>query len=540
MRKTSFLCMVLFVNLMDTNLFVLGETITITATSGQNVSLPCTNGNMNDANVVRWFTREVYISADKMIDESSLGLQAPYFAIPGGEDADYSLFIKVPDNIDVWEFLEETYECRLTPMSGDYSILSTVTLNIYQSLPKCTSLHINDTTSIASCSYNIPSEMESLIWRSNGMNLNTINCLSSNVCTLTYTYNPADIVPHGITCAVNVSGMISVSKLCSINEMSFATSTGGTKMDRSFPRSTTSVSFTETTSNSETSSIRNTPPTTMFQTSPITTKETVSTTENPDQSTKVETSFSTTEYIDKGTITELPVNQTSIMPTTSTEFATNEQINSTENPDFPIHPIAIMSVAFVIILLLIIFIIYFVRRCSQYKQNPSFKSAPQDDHEYVEVDFKVNSTTKGKNQEILENSKESVMEENWIYESADMNGKQNDANKQKNGENQEILENSKESVMEENQIYQSADMNGKQINDDGNVAKKQKMEIKKKGASENSNEDGTNDIIVYHENEAYESLNDININNAKLDQKESGKKGTKIPAYVHYEVLERE
>ncbi|XP_071956253.1 uncharacterized protein [Antedon mediterranea] len=427
------------------SLFVFGETETfITATPGQNVLLTCVN-----VGIVRWFTRQAYITTGRTVINTTLGLQTSYFAIPG-TGHNYSLLIKIPDDINVWKHFNETYECRLT-WSGNYDILNKFILKIYLSLPT--------------------------------------------------------------------------------NNMPSTTSTE-TETDLSSQGSTTSVSFIEKTTGS------------------------------------VSFKTKTAEHRDKNT-TKTTLESTKSTGTTEPRDR-NKQIHSTvsnpTNSNQSIHLIVIMSVSCVVILFLIIFIIYYVRRRSEYKQNPSFKSATPDDHEYVEVDLKVNPTTKGENQEMLENSKESVMEENQIYQSADMNGKQNVANKQKNGENQEILENSKESVMEENWIYESADMNGKQINDDGNVAKKQKKEIKnvivdgeytkriyktgeqvleqseafKKSALENSNEDGTNDGIVYHEKEAYESLDDININNAKLDQKESDKKGTKIPAYVHYEVLELE
>ncbi|XP_033098907.1 uncharacterized protein LOC117099805 [Anneissia japonica] len=334
------------------------------AVPGQNVSLPCMVDQVNNQQTVKWWSHSRYISSEKIIIDS-LGLIKTSFALPG-EGANYSLFIMIPDEITIWPYLVETYECRLVSNTdGDVlQKLKIYELQIYQ--PECIIIHINGSISVPSCSYqNIP-EVQAT-WLVDDSSVHSIRDCTSDVCPLNYTFNPREVNPQDIECSVEIPNRKLWRIKCSITQT----------------HSTILPQKTEVSSQS---------------TSP-------------------------TKYID------VDNSQGTMVQTSPEGPVLSSTITTAEKEDNATQLIVIISVAALIILFLIIIILFFVRRNFKIKQNSAMKSPPTDKNVYFENDQQedtneirmMEGAAQSDDINFKQSSEDSVMKENDIYQSADTN-----------------------------------------------------------------------------------------------------------------------
>ncbi|XP_033111912.1 uncharacterized protein LOC117112836 isoform X1 [Anneissia japonica] len=334
------------------------------AVPGQNISLPCMVKQVNNQQIIKWWGHNGYISSGKMFT-NILGATTPFYALPGAGN-DYSLFIMIPDDIMIWTYLADTYECRLVLNNDDedFQNLKIHELQIYQ--PECAIININGSTSVASCSYRNIQQFQETWLIVKDVSVACIRNCTSDICTLNYTYNPSEANPQDTVCNVTITGSMRTFK-CTLKETHIPTL----------------------------------PPKT----------------EVPSQS------ISPTKYID------VENSQGTMVQSSSKGTVISSTITTAAKEDNATQLIVIISLAAIIILFLVITILYFIRRSFKNKQNSAMKSPPTDKNEYIENDQKEHtkkfSMLEGPAQSddinFKQSSEDSVMKENVIYQSADTN-----------------------------------------------------------------------------------------------------------------------
>ncbi|XP_033111913.1 uncharacterized protein LOC117112836 isoform X2 [Anneissia japonica] len=185
------------------------------AVPGQNISLPCMVKQVNNQQIIKWWGHNGYISSGKMFT-NILGATTPFYALPGAGN-DYSLFIMIPDDIMIWTYLADTYECRLVLNNDDedFQNLKIHELQIYQ--PECAIININGSTSVASCSYRNIQQFQETWLIVKDVSVACIRNCTSDICTLNYTYNPSEANPQDTVCNVTITGSMRTFK-CTLKE----------------------------------------------------------------------------------------------------------------------------------------------------------------------------------------------------------------------------------------------------------------------------------------------------------------------------------
>ncbi|XP_033111924.1 uncharacterized protein LOC117112842 [Anneissia japonica] len=496
----------------------------ISSVPGMNVSLPCMA--VNDQKTIKWWGHNGYISSGKDFLEIFNTLKE-YCAIGTGND--YSLFIMIPDDKNIWPYLAETYECRLVPGNDeDVTTIESYELQIYQ--PECTIYHINSSIAVASCSYqNIPEfQVKLLIDNSDNPEMN--HC-TSDTCTLNYTYSPSEVIAQDLVCSVTISEKELSRTICSMQNYI-------TKL----PQETTEESLTSA-SSPISSSPTSTSPTLNLATENSLTSSTKSTTNKSAFPLKtIIINTKTTPTIMISTVTTNIQNTSTIMTTTVLERIAISSTTSTTTGGIAIYLIVILSGAAVIIMFLII-LLYFVRRSFKVKQNSSRKSQSADKNVYLENDEKKNTqkismmerhTAQKHNINFEQSSVDSEMEDNCIYQSADTNA--DEQNRNIEGDNVAMRLSRKANTGQTDKAY--VEIN--EIID----KKSRNKKSDRLTTLQTQNKVETSDDLGYieNENEAYQSLDEVNerTRNAGIIQEGSGGTQATEQNDVHYDVLERD